>query len=40
MITDRVAEIVYRQNGRISQVLTNVLSPDGNTIGLLQAGSR
>ena len=35
MITDRIAEIVYKQNGRVSQVLTNVLSPDGNTIGII-----
>jgi hypothetical protein len=35
MITERTAEIVYKQNGRVSQVLTNVLSPDGNTIGII-----
>lgn len=35
MIADRTAEIVYRQNGRVSQILTNVLSPDGNTIGII-----
>ena len=26
MITDRIAEIVYRRNGQITQVLTNVLT--------------
>ena len=25
MITDRIAEIVYKRNGRVTQVLTNVL---------------
>jgi hypothetical protein len=35
MITDRIAEIVYKREGRITQVLTNVLSPDGNTIGII-----
>jgi hypothetical protein len=35
MITDRVAEIVYKRDGRITQILTNVLSPDGNTIGII-----
>ena len=35
MITDRVAEIVYKRNGQITQVLTNVLTPDGNTLGII-----
>jgi hypothetical protein len=35
MITDRIAEIVYKRNGTITQILTNVLSPDGNTIGII-----
>ncbi len=35
MITERTAEITYKQNGRVSQVLTNVLSPDGNVIGII-----
>ncbi len=34
IITDRINEIVYKKNGKISQVLTNVLSPDGTTIGV------
>jgi hypothetical protein len=35
MISDRTAEITYRRDGRITQQLTNVLSPDGNTIGII-----
>ena len=37
MISDRTAEITYtnRANGRIARQLTNVLSPDGNTIGII-----
>ena len=35
MITDRVAEIVYKRGGSVTQVLTNVLSPDGRTIGII-----
>jgi len=35
IITDRINEIVYKKDGRISQVLTNVLSPDGSTIGVM-----
>jgi hypothetical protein len=35
MISDRTAEITYRRAGRITQQLTNVLSPDGNTIGII-----
>ena len=35
MITDRIAEIVYRRNGQITQVLTNVLTPDGSTLGII-----
>jgi hypothetical protein len=34
IITDRINEIIYKKDGRISQVLTNVLSPDGTTIGV------
>lgn len=34
-ITDRINEIVNKRDGRITQVLTNVLSPDGNTIGVI-----
>ena len=35
MITDRAAEITYRRDGTITQQLTNVLSPDGNVIGII-----
>ena len=35
VITDRINEIVYKKDGRVSQVLTNVLSPDGSTIGII-----
>jgi hypothetical protein len=35
MITDEVAEIVYKRGDQISQVLTNVISPDGNTLGII-----
>lgn len=34
-VTDRITEIVYKKDGRVAQVLTNVLSPDGNTIGVM-----
>lgn len=34
IITDRINEIVYKKDGRITQVLTNVLSPDGSTIAV------
>ena len=35
IITDRINEIVYKKGGKVTQVLTNVLSPDGNTIGII-----
>ena len=35
VITDRINEIVYKKNGNVAQVLTNVLSPDGDTIGII-----
>ena len=35
IITDRINEIVYKKDGKVSQVLTNVLSPDGSTIGVM-----
>ena len=34
-ITDRINEIVNKRDGRVTQVLTNVLSPDCNTIGVI-----
>jgi len=34
-INDRINEIVYKKNGVVTQILTNVLSPDGRTIGVM-----
>ena len=34
-ITDRINEIVNKRDGRVTQALTNVLSPDGNTIAVI-----
>jgi hypothetical protein len=34
-INDRINEIINKRDGRVTQVLTNVLSPDGNTIGVM-----
>jgi len=35
VITDRINEIVYKKGGKVTQILTNVLSPDGKTIGVM-----
>ena len=35
VITDRINEIVYKKGEKVTQVLTNVLSPDGSTIGVM-----
>jgi hypothetical protein len=35
VINDRINEIVYKKGGKVTQVLTNVLSPDGDTIGVI-----
>ena len=35
IVTDRINEIVYKKAGKTTQVLTNVLSPDGTTIGVM-----
>lgn len=35
VITDRINEITYKKEGKITQILTNVLSPDGTTIGII-----
>ena len=35
VITPAINEIIYKKNGKVSQVLTNVLSPDQNTIGVM-----
>jgi hypothetical protein len=34
-INDRINEIVNKRDGKVTQILTNVLSPDGNTIGII-----
>jgi hypothetical protein len=34
-ISDRVNEITYKRDGRILQILTNVISPDGQTLGII-----
>ena len=34
-IDDRINEIINKKDGRVTQVLTNVLSPDGNTIAVI-----
>lgn len=34
-INDRVNEITNKKDGKVTQVLTNVLSPDGNTIAVI-----
>ena len=35
VVTDRINEIIYKKGGKVTQILTNVLSPDGNTIGII-----
>jgi hypothetical protein len=35
IVTDRINEIIYKKGGKVTQVLTNVLSPDGDTIGVM-----
>jgi hypothetical protein len=34
-IDDRINEIVNKRDGKVTQILTNVLSPDGNTIAVI-----
>ncbi len=34
-VDDRTNEIINKRDGRVTQVLTNVLSPDGNTIAVI-----
>jgi hypothetical protein len=34
-ISDRVNEITYKEGGRIVQILTNVISTDGQTLGII-----
>jgi hypothetical protein len=35
ILSPKVNEIVYKKGGKVTQVLTNVLSPDGDTIGVM-----
>jgi hypothetical protein len=35
IITASINEIVYKKDGKVTQVLTNVLSPDRNTIAVI-----
>jgi hypothetical protein len=35
IINDRINEIINKRDGKVTQVLTNVLSPDGQTIGVM-----
>ena len=35
IVTDRINEIIYKKGDKVTQVLTNVLSPDGSTIGVM-----
>jgi hypothetical protein len=35
IVNDRINEIIYKKGGKVTQVLTNVLSPDGGTIGII-----
>jgi hypothetical protein len=35
IVTDRINEIIYKKGGKVTQLLTNVLSPDGTTIGVM-----
>jgi hypothetical protein len=35
IIDDRINEIVNKRDGTITQILTNVLSPDKNTLGII-----
>ena len=34
-INDRINEIINKKDAKVTQVLTNVLSPDGNTIAVI-----
>ena len=35
VLNQAVNEIVYKKDGRVTEILTNVLSPDANTIGVM-----
>ncbi len=35
IITPAINEIVYKKDGKVTQILTNVLSPDAGTLGII-----
>jgi hypothetical protein len=35
VVSDSVNEIIYKKGGKVTQILTNVLSPDHDTIGVM-----
>jgi len=35
IVTPSINEIVYKKDGKVTQILTNVLSPDANTIAVI-----
>ena len=35
VLSPAVSEIVYKKNGRVTQILTNVLSPDHDSLGII-----
>jgi len=35
IINDRINEIIYKKGGKVTQVLTNVLSPDESTVAVV-----
>ena len=35
ILSDRVNEITYKRDGKITQILTNVISTDGTTLGII-----
>ena len=35
IVSDRINEITYKRDGRITQILTNVISTDGQTLGII-----
>jgi hypothetical protein len=35
VVSDRINEIVYKRGGQVTQVLTNILSPDHDTIAVV-----
>jgi hypothetical protein len=35
VVDQHINEIIYRKDGKVTQVLTNVLSPDGDKLGII-----